>query len=136
MKNTLERAYLLLGLSYGALGMGLGIFMAASHNHGQAVTHAHLLLVGFLLSMIYALIHRLWLPSPSVLLSRIQFGAHHLGVVLMVIGLFLLYGGHVPSERIEPVLSSSSILVLVALVLMMILLFRPGQMHPVAAPDP
>ena len=124
MTNKIERAYLLLGLAYGALGMGLGIVMAASHNHGQAVTHAHLLLVGFLLSVIYALIHRLWLPSPSVLLSRIQFGAHHLGVFLMVIGLFLLYGVYVPGERIEPVLSTSSILVLTALVLMMVLLLK------------
>lgn len=127
MAINLERAYLLLGLGYGALGMGLGIHMAASHNHGQSITHAHLLLVGFLLSVIYALIHKLWLEAPPAMLARIQFAAHHLGVVLMVIGLFLLYSGHFPGDQLEPVLSSSSILVLVALLLMMVMLLKPAR---------
>jgi hypothetical protein len=127
MAMNLERTYLLSGLGYGALGMSLGIHMAASHDHGQAITHAHLLLVGFLLSVIYALIHRLWLSAPPKVLARIQFAAHHLGVIMMVTGLFLLYGGHVPGDRIEPLLASSSIIVLIALILMIVLLLVPAR---------
>lgn len=130
---NLERSYLTIGLIYGALGMVLGIHMAATQDHGQLVTHAHLLLVGFLLSMIYAIIHRLWLHAPNRLVSGIQFGAHHLGVVMMVTGLFLLYGGHVPHERIEPLLASSSIIVLIALLLMIVLVVGSGARAP--APD-
>lgn len=39
-----DKRYLLCALGYAAAGMGLGIFMAASHNHGQLVTHAHAML--------------------------------------------------------------------------------------------
>jgi hypothetical protein len=121
MSLSLDRNFLVIGLVYGALGMGMGIHMAATQNHGQMVTHAHLLLVGFLLSVIYALIHRLWLEKPWKWVSRIQFLAHHLGVVMMVTGLWLLYGGHYSHENLEPLLASSSIIVLVALLLMLAL---------------
>ena len=57
----LDRKYLVFALVYAILGMSLGIFMAASHNHGQFVTHAHLLLIGFVVSLIYGVIHKLWL---------------------------------------------------------------------------
>ena len=57
----LDRKYLVFVLVYAILGMSLGIFMAASHNHGQFVTHAHLLLIGFVVSLIYGVIHKLWL---------------------------------------------------------------------------
>jgi len=126
MTFELERSHLVLGLTYAALGMGLGIYMAATQDHGQMVTHAHLLLVGFLLSMIYAIIHRLWLSQPNRVLARLQFGAHHLGVVMMVTGLFLLYGGHASHERLEPLLASSSIIVLVSLLLMIVLVLSVG----------
>jgi hypothetical protein len=121
MSFSLDRSYLAIGLTYGALGMGLGIHMAATQNHGQLVTHAHLLLVGFLLSVIYAIIHRLWLDQPQKWLARTQFAAHHIGVVMMVTGLFLLYGGHFPHQRLEPLLASSSIIVLLALLLMLMM---------------
>ena len=117
-KPVFDRPYLLCGLAYGLLGMGLGIYMAASQNHGQLVTHAHLLLVGFLLSILYAVIHRLWLDSPNRIVALIQFIGHHVGTLMMVTGLFLLYGNHVPHDRLEPVLASASIIVLVSLVLM------------------
>lgn len=121
MKLSYDRVHLTAGLVYGALGMGLGIFMAATHDHGQMVTHAHLLLAGFLLSVIYAIIHRLWLSSPSRMLALTQFILHHVGVVGMVSGLFLLYGGHAGNDRLEPLLAGSSVLVLLSLLLMLTL---------------
>lgn len=127
MKLSVDRAHLTAGLVYGALGLGLGIYMAASHNHVQHVTHAHLLLAGFLMSLVYAVIHRLWLPEPDRLCSQLQFGAHHVGVVLMITGLFLLYGGYIAPQTLEPLLAGSSILVLLALLLMLTMVLRPGR---------
>ena len=116
-----DRHYLIAGLLYGILGMLLGIYMASSQNHGQSVTHAHLLLVGFLLSMLYAIVHRLWLAEPRRVLALLQFGAHHAGVFGMVAGLFLLYGGFVQPTVLEPVLAVSSLAVLAALILMLVM---------------
>ncbi|HSH43774.1 MAG TPA: hypothetical protein VK973_16760 [Arenicellales bacterium] len=120
MRIPMDRSYLLSGLAYGALGMLLGIHMAATQNHGQLVTHAHLMLVGFLLSLLYAVIHRLWLEGEvHVLVAHLQFLLHQAGAVAMVVGLFLLYGGHRPPEAIEPLLSIASLVVLIALLLML-----------------
>ncbi len=127
MNSRYDRCYLVIGLTYGGVGMAMGIHMAATLDHSQAVTHAHLLLVGFLLSMIYAIIHRLWLQPGRHFLAGFQFATHHLGVILMVSGLFLLYGGYLPHEQLEPLLASSSIIVLVSLLLMIFLVVMPSQ---------
>lgn len=131
MSFNLERSFLSLGLVYGALGMAMGIHMAATQDHSQTVTHGHLLLAGFLLSVVYAIIHRLWLNQPWNWLSRIQFFAHNIGVVMMVGGLFMLYGGYSPHESLEPVLASASIGILVALLLMLAMVVGNGSAsHP------
>lgn len=124
MGSILERPYLYFGLAYGVLGMSLGIHMAATHNHGQLVTHAHLLLVGFLLSTLYAVMHRLWLEHPNRILAGLQFLAHHFGTVVLISALFLLYGNIYPLDVLEPVLASASLVVLGALVLMAYMIVR------------
>lgn len=122
-----SRRYLVWALCYAALGMGLGIFMAASHDHRQLVTHAHVLLVGFVVSLVYAIIHRLWLSSPRRGLATIQFVLHQGAAVTLFAGLFLLYGGHTPEATLAPVLGIGSIGVLLALLLMLYMVLRPGS---------
>ena len=135
MKLTFDRSFLVAGLTYGILGMGLGIYMAATRDHGQLVTHAHLMLVGFLLSIVYALIHRLWLNNPGRWIARTQFAAHHLGTLMMVSGLYLLYGAHYPHETLEPLLAGSSILVLVAMLMITVMVLAPMK-YEVPAGEP
>lgn len=119
-----DRKYLGWSLTYVAIGMSLGIYMAASHNHAQHVTHAHILLVGFVVSFIYAVIHKLWLAEQATLLPRLQFIVHHTAAVILFIGLFLLYGSFVTGEQIEPVLAMSSIAVFIAALMMIYMVFR------------
>ena len=124
---TLDRKYLVWALGYVALGMGLGIYMAASGNHIQLVTHAHILLVGFVVSFIYAAIHKLWLGEQSTRLARVQFVTHQVGAVMMFSGLFLLFGGIVPEETIEKLLAPSTIIVFLAAIMMIVMVLRPGK---------
>ena len=119
-----DRKYLVWALAYVALGMGLGIYMAASHDHAQHVTHAHILLVGFVVSFIYAVIHKLWLGGKASWLAWVQLIAHQAGALTMFSGLFLLYGSLVPASRIEPVLALSSIVVFVAALLMIVMVLK------------
>ena len=119
-----NRKYLVWALAYVALGMGLGIHMAASHDHAQHVTHAHILLVGFVVSFIYAVIHKLWLGGKASWLAWVQLIAHQAGALTMFSGLFLLYGSLVPAARIEPVLALSSIVVFVAALLMIVMVLK------------
>lgn len=122
-----DRQYLVWALAYVAAGLGLGIYLAASHDPTQFDTHAHVLLVGFVLSFLYAVIHKLWLGDRPMLFAGAQFVAHQAGALGMSVGLFLLHGGIVPPKQIEPVLGVSSIAVLVAALLMIVMVLRHGR---------
>jgi hypothetical protein len=122
-----DRQYLLWGLVYAVLGMGLGIYMAATQSRVQYVTHAHILLVGFVVSVLYAAIHKLWLDGRARRLALVQFISHQAGAVAMFAGLFLLYGGFVALDAIDPVLAGASIAVLLAALLMLFMAFRHAR---------
>ena len=124
---TLDRRFLLCGFAYAIAGMGLGIHMAASHDHALFVAHAHILLVGFVVSFIYALIHKLWLAGTSARLAGFQFYLHQLAALVISVGLVLLYAGLYPESTLGPVLGLASVGVLIAAVLMAWLVLRsPG----------
>lgn len=125
-----DRKYLVSALGFAVLGMLLGIVMSASKDHGQAVTHAHLLLVGFVVSMMYGIIHKLWLPVYSGGIARVQFILHHLGVLGMISGLFMLFGQIAPEEKLVPLLSSSSLAVLAAMILMLFMVLKSKSANP------
>ncbi len=72
----MDRKYILSSLVYAVLGMTLGIYMAATKNHGEYVTHAHILLAGFVVSFIYGLCHKLWLNNSTSRLAQAQFYLH------------------------------------------------------------
>ena len=57
----MDRRFVLAAFGYAILGLGLGLFMGISQDHGQMPTHAHIMLVGFVISFIYALCHKIWL---------------------------------------------------------------------------
>lgn len=120
----MDRKFALTGLGYAIAGMALGIFMAASKDHGQHVTHAHIMLLGFVVSFIYALCHKLWLNNNTSTLAMIQFYIHQVGTLILLIGLFLFYGNFVAIETIDPVLALASIVVFIGMILMKILFIK------------
>ncbi|HEY8026765.1 MAG TPA: hypothetical protein VIF60_19655 [Burkholderiaceae bacterium] len=119
-----DKKYLLFALTYAAIGMGLGIYMGMSQDHGQFVTHAHILLVGFAVSFIYGVIHKLWLESASAGMSMAQMLVHQISAVVMLAGLFLMFGKIVPEETAGPILGIASIGVLIGMLLMIAMVLR------------
>ena len=122
-----DRAYLIWALSWAAAGMALGIFMAASGNHGEFVAHAHILLVGFVTSLIYAVIHKLWLPAPAKVTGTVQFVLHQAGAIAMSAGLLMLYGGFASESRLAPLLGPSAIAIILGMLLMLVMVVRAGS---------
>lgn len=120
----MDKKYVLTGLGYAMLGLVLGIYMAASKNHGQMVTHAHIMLLGFVVSFIYGTLHKVWLKDVQSKLVMLQFILHQIGTFFLLLALFLMFGQFVPNTMLEPVLSISSILVLVAMILMKVIFIR------------
>jgi predicted metal-binding membrane protein len=119
-----DKKYLIWALFYLAAGMALGIFMAATHDHGQLVTHTHINLAGFLLSLSYGIIHKLWLAAPHATVAKVQFILQQAASIPLFIGLFLLYGHIVPEAQIEPVLSVSSIALLISALIMLYMVIK------------
>src|SRR5215831_2476648 len=112
---NLDRRFLVWGLSYAVVGIALGIYMAASNNHSEFVTHAHILLIGFVLSFVYGIIHRLWLENPARAVANLQFVLHQAAAITISIGLFLIYGGFVPEAKLGPVMGAATLGVLLGM---------------------
>ena len=119
----IDRKFLLCSLAYAVFGMGVGIYMAASKNHTELVAHAHILLVGFLVSFVYGLIHKLWISAEVRSLANVQFYLHQISALIMSTGLLLFYGG-LFREALDPILAVSSLGVLAAALLMIYLVTR------------
>jgi hypothetical protein len=124
---NLDRRFLVWALSFAAVGLCLGIYMAASHNHGELVAHAHILLIGFVLSLVYGIIHKLWLDKPNRIVANVQFVVHQASAVTVSVGLFLFYGGFAPGPVMEPILGVSSSGVLLGMLLMLYMVVRGGR---------
>jgi len=121
------RKFLIWALGYAAVGISLGLYMAASQNHGELVTHAHILLVGFVLSLVYGIIHKLWLEKPNRAIANTQFVLHQAAAVTVSVGLFLLYGGLATEATLSPILGVASAAVLLGMLLMLYLVVRFGS---------
>jgi hypothetical protein len=124
---SMDRRFLAWSLGFAVVGLLLGIYMAASGNHSELVAHAHILLIGFVVSFIYALIHRLWLRQPPRRLANVQFVLHQLAAASLAVGLFLVYGGYVAVEKLDKVLAAASFGVLVGMLLMIFMVFTSGN---------
>ncbi len=120
----MDRKFVMTAFGYAILGLMLGIYMAASKNHGEFVTHAHIMLLGFVVSFIYALCHKLWLNNSTSTLAVVQFYIHLVASFVLFVGLFLLYGNLVVMEKIDPVLAIASIAAFIGLILMFVMLVK------------
>lgn len=120
-----DRKYLMWALCYAVAGMVLGIIMAASHDHGQLVTHAHIMLAGFVVSFIYGVIHKLWLGDANFPnLAKAQFFVHQAGAITLFTGLLLLYGNVFSDAQLDPILAPASMTVLLGALLMLFMVFK------------
>lgn len=123
----LDRRFLVWALGFAAVGLALGLYMGASENHGELVAHAHILMIGFVLSLVYGIIHRLWLNQPNPIVAKVQFVLHQASAVIVSVGLFLLYGGFAPAPVLGPILGVASAGVLLGMLLMLYMVVRGGR---------
>ena len=79
--------------------------------------------MGFVVSFIYSLVHRLWIDAENVALAAAQFYLHQASALVMSVGLLLLYGG-LFKEPLDPILAASSFGVLGGALLMVYLVIK------------
>jgi cbb3-type cytochrome oxidase subunit 1 len=115
---SIARMFFASALIYGILGMLLGLHMAASHDHGQMPTHAHLLVIGWVSFAIFGLFYHLFGDTVSKALSTIHLWLAELSFIGIVTGLLLYYSGR---TEFEPVAAISSLAYAVSFVLFAII---------------
>jgi Cbb3-type cytochrome oxidase, subunit 1 len=90
-------------------GLGLGIFMGASHDHTFRTVHAHINLVGWVSLFLFGLFYSL-MGTASVRLAKIHYGLATIGLVLFAIGLPGIVLGHPWGEPVTIVASLATVL--------------------------
>ena len=115
------RNFFTMAVIYALVGMTLGLSMAMSHDHGQLPTHAHIMVLGWVMSAVFAFFYHLVPAARNSKLAIIHFWLAAVSSVGMVVGLYVLYGGN-PS--IEPVLGISAMAYFVATVLFAFIALR------------
>lgn len=125
--GAIARWHLLFGLTFAGLGMVLGIYMAISNNHSEMPAHAHVMLLGFVVSVIYAVIYQLWLKGTGTRLAAIQTALHELGAALLSGGLVLMFGGIASEASVEPLLGVGAFLALGGVLVMLWQVARIGE---------
>lgn len=115
------RNFFTLAVIYAVIGMLLGLSMAMSQDHTQIPTHAHIMVLGWVTSSVFAFFYHLVPAARNSRLAIVHFWLSAISSIGMMIGLFVLYGGN-PS--IEPLLGVSSIAFIVATVLFAFIALR------------
>lgn len=117
------RIHLVLGLVWIVAGMALGEHMGRTGDHGQMPTHAHIMLLGGVLSVLWAMTYKVFGLATGVF-AWIQTAAHHIAAAVMIVALYMLYGQMEAEAVLGPVLGIASILAILSAVLMLLLGMR------------
>lgn len=120
----MDKKFVMTAFGYGLLGLLLGIYMASTKNHSQLVTHAHIMLLGFVVSFIYAVCYKLWITKAYPVLANTQFYLHLLGSIALLVSLFMLFGGFAPETVLGPILGMASFAILASMILLKVLLIK------------
>lgn len=99
------RLFFILALAYAVAGMVLGIVMAATHDHGEMPTHAHIMVAGWLMSSVFAFFYHLFPAIGASGGARLHFWVQAASGVTLVVALFFLLKGN---EQLEPVTALAS----------------------------
>jgi len=118
------RTFLLLGAAFLFIGPAIGMCMGGSGDHSLAASHAHINLVGFVLSSIFALAYGTLSDMGESRLSALHFWFHLVGAIGLNLTLFLLV-----SQRISEAAMTQAAPPAEALVLVGALLFLVNAWH-------
>lgn len=104
-------------------GLGLGIFMGASHDHTFRTVHAHINLVGWVSLFLFGLFYSL-MGTASARLAKIHYWLATGGLILFAIGLPGIVLGHPWGE---PVAIVASFATLLSMALFTYVVFTAGE---------
>jgi uncharacterized membrane protein len=121
-----------ISVSFGLVGIILGIVMGIREDFVLMPAHAHLNLLGFVILFLSALYYRVVPEAAASGLARYQAIVSVAGAVVFPIGIAcVLLGGH---DRFEPVVVAGALTVLLGMALFAVIVFRTcGQQRAMPA---
>lgn len=121
--NPTAQLFFKSGILLLIIGLVAGIGMAASHNHAISGAHAHLNLLGFVVSAVYGTYYALNPEKAAGRMPRRLWALHTASVLIMFVALSLVLTGN---PALEPVVALASVGVLVAALMFAWTVFRPA----------
>jgi peptidoglycan/LPS O-acetylase OafA/YrhL len=116
------------------LGIGAGLQMAISGDHGAFPAHAHINLLGWATSAIFGGYYALNPAKAARRIAMIHYGLYTIGIVVMLPSLYLmLQGGR---TELEPVVAGGSIIVAAAVLVFAWVVFAPEEERSVSGLSP
>ena len=111
-------------------GIAMGIAMAASRDHSVMPAHAHLNLLGWVSLFLFGIYYKMNPATDAGRLALVQASAWSFGTVVLTIAVAAIHLGY---EAADPLAGIASIVVLSAMILFAVLVFRPVADRPGAA---
>lgn len=112
--QRVARNFFTLAIIYALCGMALGIDMGISGDHGQAPTHAHAMLAGWVTSALFSFFYHLFPAAGEKTLAMLHFWLSAISGIVLVGSLYFLMAGN---TAMEPVLGIASIFFLLGMIL-------------------
>lgn len=86
--------FIRIAVVYAVIGIGIGIYMAASHSFVQRDTHAHANLIGWVSLALSGVIYQAFPALGAHVLAKVHFWLQNIGLPITLVGIALLYGGN------------------------------------------
>lgn len=117
----MARIWILIAVLYLLAGMVFGIVMGLTHSMQYIPVHAHINLLGWATLALAGVIYRLYPQAGGSRLGIAHFWLHNLSLPLLMVALYLMFGGN---QSMEPVVGILSIIMAFATLLFAVNLFQ------------
>lgn len=94
--RKIDETWILCGLAWLVFGMAFGMWLGATERFDFANSHAHIGLVGFVVSCLFGLIMRLFPGLRGSKMAKPQFWIYQVGAILLVAGKIRVDAGGPP----------------------------------------
>ncbi|QKD04276.1 hypothetical protein [Mesorhizobium loti] len=108
------------------LGIGAGLQMAISGDHGAFPAHAHINLLGWVTSAIFGGYYALNPAKAARKMAMIHYGLYNVGLVIMLPALYLMLQGN---TALEPIVAVGSLIVASAVLLFAFVVFSNANVR-------
>lgn len=105
------RGFLVVGPLFLIVGVLFGMVMGATGDHTMAPLHAHVNLLGFVLSMVFGLCYHTFPAAGATTLARAHFWLHLVGGVILLVMLYLMFSGRITEAAMMPLAPLAEVMV-------------------------